>query len=483
MTNISFGRATSDTRWTAEEFTEYRSRVLDRWPTGEEIRDLDACVEYSKSLDPGRCFPRRLREARDAGVPLFQVGIGHTTIPEQRDHMTQAVSEGVDLILTLTDTYTRKSSYERAADGIARAIKGPDTRVLNGFPIVNYGLKARELFHSTGVPIHISGNVDEEAMLSSEMGFAAGATCDFTHSLHDLVQHSRDYPLAQRVQNNQYVSRLAAHYTEYGAPIELIALANYQGLVPPGLGIAVAMLSTLSSAAQGAKYISLHRCIEGSLEQDVAAFHAYRRVAEHYLHLFGYDDVDCVTHSWPWMGAWPEPDFENAALVSWCAAVSMLAGVDWIYLKSIHEGSGIPDVHSNLASIQLARELRRIIPPQAMADVDSIAVESRFIEEEAHNLIDAALDLGDGDPNLGQVLAVKEGYLDIPMASWNGVVDSVIAVRDVRGAVRYLNPGKLPLSATVLEHHRLKVEERKRDQALEGDIALVIHDIRQYMND
>jgi methylaspartate mutase epsilon subunit len=482
LTNVSFRKTLSNERWAEGEFLEYRSRVLDRWPTGDEIRDVEDCVSYSRGLDASQCFPKLLREARNQGVPLFQVGIGHTTISEQRDHMTQAVSEGVDLILTLTDTYTRKSSYDRAADGIARALKGPDTRVLNGFPIVNYGLETRELFRSAGVPIHISGNVDEEAMLSSEMGYAAGASCDFTHSLHDLVQHSRDYPLVQRIQNNQYVSRLAAHYTEGGAPIELIALANYQGLVPPGLGIAVAILSMLSSVAQGAKYISLHRCIEGSLEQDVAAFHAYRRVADHYLALFEHEDVDCVTHSWPWMGAWPEPDFENAALVSWCAAVSMLAGVDWIYLKSIHEGSGIPDVHSNLASIQLARELRRIIPPQAMSDVDAIAVESQFIEEEAHNLIDAALNLGDGDPNLGQVLAVKEGYLDIPMASWNGVADSVVAVRDVRGAVRYLNPGKLPLSMSVLEHHRLKVEERKRDDALEGDIALVIHDIRQYMN-
>jgi methylaspartate mutase epsilon subunit len=483
MSSVAFRDVVSSDRWSDAEFGEYRRRVLDRWPTGEQIADLDDCVGYSRSLPAEQCFPKRLRQARDEGVPLFQVGIGHTTIPEQREHMARAVSEGVDLILTLTDTYTRKSSYERAEAGIARALEGPETRVLNGFPIVNYGLQARELFRGTGIPMHISGNVDEEAMLSSEFGYACGATCDFTHSLHDLVQHSRDYPLAQRIQTNQYSSRLAAHYTANGAPIEMIALANYQGLVPPGLGIAVAMLSVLSSAAQGVKNISLHRCIEGCLEQDVAAVHAYKRVAAHYLQQFGYEDVDCVTHTWPWMGAWPEPEFENAALVSWCAAISMLAGVDWIYLKSIHEGSGIPSTESNLASVQIARELRRIVPPQAMGQVGSIAEESSYIEEEARSLIDSVLDLGDGDPCVGQIEAVRLGYLDIPMSSWNGVADAVVAMRDAQGAVRFVNTGNLPLTDRVKKHHAMKIAERKQSGSLEGDIALVIHDIRQYMTD
>jgi methylaspartate mutase epsilon subunit len=480
---VGFRDELSNERWSDEEFLSYRERVLARWETGIEIADLDECVGYTRSLPAERNLALRLREARTEGVPLLEIGIGHTTDTEQREHMAAAVGCGVDMILVLTDTYTRKSTYDRAQAGLQRALAGPETRVLNGFPIVNYGLRARELFAANGVPMHITGNVDEEAMLSSEFGFACGATCDWNHSLHDLVQHSRDYPLKRRIQTNQYASRLAAYYTDHGAPIEAVVLANYQGLVPPGLGIAVAVLSALSAAGQGVKYMSLQRCIEGSFAQDVAAFHAYRRVAADYLNRFGFDDVDCVTYSWPWMGAWPEPEFENAGLVAWCSAISMLAGVDWLYLKSIHEGSGIPNTASNLASIEITHALRRIIPRQAVAESAEIAEEAALIEEEARSLLDAVLDLGDGDPCLGLVVAVEHGYIDIPMASWKGVADRVIAVRDCAGAVRYLDPGALPLTDRVKQHHARSVARRRELSSLESDIALVIHDIRQYMTD
>ncbi len=323
-------------RWSDDEFAERRSAVLERWETGREVASLDECVAAMRAQPSSRNFPRRLREARGENIPLFQVGIGHTTMAEQVEHMTTAEREGVDLILVLTDTYTRKSVYDKAEVAIERALKAPGTKTLNGFPVVNYGTKSKEVFGSVDIPVHITGNVDEEAMLSSEIGYASGASCDFSHSLHDLVQHSRDYSFAKRLQTNQYISRLAGHYTENGVPIEMLTLSNYQGLIPPGLGIAVAVLSLLTSAEQGVKYFSLHRCVEGSLVQDVAAFAAYRRVAAHYIERFGYD-VDCVTHAWPWMGGWPADEHEASGLISWCASISLLAGVDWIYLKSIHE--------------------------------------------------------------------------------------------------------------------------------------------------
>jgi methylaspartate mutase epsilon subunit len=470
----------SNACWSDAEFEARRRAVLARWRTGDELTSLDECVARSAAMPDRRNFPRRLREAHRDGVPLFQVGIGHTTIPEQIDHMRAAEQEGVDLILVLTDTYTRKSIYEKAESAIERALRVPGSKLLNGFPVVNYGRQSEAVFSSVDIPVHISGNVDEEAMLSSEMGYATGATCDFSHSIHDLVQHSRDYPLSKRLQANQYVSRLAAYYTERGAPIELLTLANYQGLIPPGLGIAVAVLSLLSSAEQGARYFSLHRCIEGCLTQDVAAFAAYRRVADHFVARFGYD-VDCVTHAWPWMGGWPENEHEAAALVSWCTSIALLANVDWIYLKSIHEGSGIPNSEANVASIRIARELRRIVPTQSGLTNPAIEEETEMIFNEACAIIDAALDMGDGDATLGQLRAVQRGAIDIPISAWNGVNDSVVAIRDADGAVRYLNSGKLPLPSDVKAYHARRVAERKSATSVRDDITLVVQDIRRYM--
>jgi methylaspartate mutase epsilon subunit len=478
-----FSGSAVNKRWSDDEFDARRILLLERWRTGEQIADLSEAVAYSRALPRHRSFPHRVREARDTGVPAFEVGIGHTTAPEQEEHMKAAVDEGVDLILTLTDTYTRKSSYERSQAAVDRALASEGRpKLLNGYPIVNYGVEqTRKVWSQIEVPVHISGNVDEEAMLSSEMGYASGATCDFTHTLHDLVQHSRDYPLEQRILSDQYIARLAAHYTENGAPIELLTLANYQSLIPPGLGITVALLSLLRAAGQGAKYFSLQRCIEGCLVQDVAAFDVYRRLGREYAERFGYD-VDLVTHAWPWMGAWPADEFENAAMVSWCTSVATLAGVDWIYLKSVHEGSGIPDVNSNLASIRIARELRRILPPQGVLGGDEVQEEAEMIELEVRALLDAALEVGDGDPCRAEIEAVNRGLIDIPISAWKGVADRVVAARDNRGAVRYLNPGDLPLPERVKRYHAEKIEARKRGAGFSNEIELVISDVRSYMN-
>ncbi len=106
-----------------------------------------------------------------------------------------------------------------------------------------------------------------------------------------------------------------------------------------------------------------------------------------------------------------------------------------------------------------------------------------MIYREAVALIDTALEMGDGDACVGQMRAVERGALDIPISAWNGVKDNVVAVRDSHGAVRYLNPGRLPLPREVLDHHKARVDERKSDSGLRDDIAMVVHDIRRYMTD
>lgn len=479
-----FDSQVSSRRATDEEFHSRRELVLAQWPTGTEVANLDAAISFAATRPKSKNLPLRVREAKAQNLPLFQVGIGHTTPIEQEEHMVRAVEEGVDLILVLTDTYTRKSLYPNAQAAVDRALASDDRpRLLNGFPIVNYGVHgAREVFEKVDVPIHISGNVDEAAMLTSEIAFAAGCTCDFTHTLHDLVQHSRDYPIERRIQTDQYISRLAGHYTQAGVPIEMLTLANYQGLIPPSLGITVGLLAMLRSAAQGVKYFSLHRCIEGCLTQDVAAFDVYRRLGEEYAAKFGFD-VDIVTHSWPWMGAWPPDESENAALVAWCTSIAMLAGVDWIYLKSVHEGSGIPNVDSNVASIHIARELRRIVPPQAVLSSDGVRDEIEMIELEVRSLLDAALACGDGDPCRGEVEAVRRGFLDIPISSWKGVQDGVVAARDKQGAVRFLKTGNLPLPREAIAFHRQKMDGRRESTNFQNEIELVIADVRSYMTD
>lgn len=478
-----FQENTTSERWDDDEFFRRREIILQTWETGEEVRDINANIEYSRSLPANKRFSDVVRAPRSDGRPRFQIGVGHTTLAEQRDHMRRVTDAGADLILTQLDAYTRKSRYEKAQTAIERVSAGDAAGGINGFPVTNYGLRCREAFEDVSIPIGVNSNNDEENKLCPEIAFASGSTCDHVHSLHELVQHSREYPLAKKIQTNQYAARLAAYYTERGAPIELISYSVFQGLIPPGLGIAISVLNVLDCAGQGPKYFSLNRGIEGCLVQDVAAFKAYKRVADFYLKRFGYDDVDYVFHSWPWMGGWPIPEHENGAILGWSTAIAMLAGVDWIYLKSVHEGAGVPTAEANVAAVQIAEQMRRMVPPQAVLGSTEIDEEAAYIEAEAMALIDAALDMGDGDPARGQINAVQEGYLDVPMASWSGVAGDILVARDLGGAVRYVRSGRLPLPEDVRKRNESKIAARKKESAtsFQSDIELVIHDVRQYI--
>lgn len=478
-----FQNETTSERWDDDEFFRRREIVLQSWGTGEQVRDLDAGVAYSRSLPAHKRFSDVVRAPRSDGRPRFQVGVGHTGLDDQREHMRMVADAGADLILTQLDSYTRKSRYESAQSAIEQVAAGNKAHSLNGFPVTNYGLRCREVFESIDIPIGVNSNNDEENKLCPEIAFASGSTCDHVHSLHELVQHSRDYPLAKKIQTNQYAARLAAYYTERGAPIELISYSVFQGLIPPGLGIAISVLNVLDCAGQGPKYFSLNRGIEGCLVQDVAAFKAYRRVADRYLKQLGHTDVDYVFHSWPWMGGWPAAEHENGAVIGWTTAISILAGVDWIYLKSVHEGAGVPTPEANVAAVQIANQLRRMVPAQAVLASAEIDEEAAYLEAEACALIDVALDMGDGDPAQGQIRAVREGYLDVPMASWNGVAGEVLAGRDASGAVRYVHAGRIPLPDDVRKRNDAKIAQRKKELAssFQSDIELVIHDVRQFI--
>jgi methylaspartate mutase epsilon subunit len=465
----------SNRTWTDAELLERRREVLQWWPTGAGV-DLDEALRFHRQLPEHKVFARKLDRLRSEGVKPIQVGLGHATIEETDRHCQLVEEGGADLVWIQVDTYTRRRQYDKAQKGIEESLR-TGVSVLNGYPYVNHGVEGfRRIVDRMGVPLLLEGSSDEEPMLSTEIGLAGGGTANLQQDLRQLLAHSKRYPLAQRIINNQYNARLAAWYTERGAPIEGLVTGMIHGYVPSGMGSAIAMLQALLIARQGVKFISIMTASLYNLVFDAANMHVCRKLAKEYLERFGHGDVRVHIVNWPWEGNWP-PDAQRAAAVaSWQAGISMLGGADWIHLRSVHEGIGIPTPQANVASIKAGMQMRRMLAGQRLAESEEFDTEKRILELEVRAIVDKVLELGEGDPAIGEVRAVEAGVLDVAVTPWMHCRGDVLAMRDTSGVQRYVRPGAVPLPPAVLDYHRAKLAERERAEGRKADIEMAISD-------
>lgn len=462
-------------RWDDEELFARRKEVLGWWPTGRGV-DLEEAIDYHRSLPAAKVYAKKLDRCRREGIRPIQVGLGHATVEQTQDHQRQVEQAGADLVWIQVDTYTRRRQFDKAQAGIDESVR-TGTSVLNGYPYVNHGVEGfRRIVDGMTVPLLLEASSDEEPMLSCEIGLAGGGTANLSQDLRQLLAHSKHYPLDRRIQNSQYNAKLAAYYTERGAPIELLVTGCIHGYVPSGVASAIAILQCLLNAQQGVKHISLMTASLYNLLYDAANLNACRDLAREYLRRFGHDDVRVLAVNWPWEGNWP-PDAQRAAAVaSWQASISMLGGADWIHLRSVHEGIGIPTPAANVASIKAGVQVRRMLANQTLGHSEEFALERRMLELEIRSIVDKVLELGDGDPAIGQVRGVEAGVLDVGITPWTHCKGDVLAIRDTTGVLRYVDRGAIPLPAEVVDFHRERIAMREKAEGARADIEMAIRD-------
>ena len=92
-------------------------------------------------------------------------------------------------------------------------------------------------------------------------------------------------------------------------------------------------------------------------------------------------------------------------------------------------------------------------------------------------IVDRIIELGDGDVVIGVMEAVKQGVIDASFSPWVHLARKVLPVRDIDGAIRYLDHGNIPLPREVAEYHRQKIEQRAKADGLKADIEMVINDV------
>jgi methylaspartate mutase epsilon subunit len=467
----------SEKRIDESEFLEMRKANLLRWPTGSGV-DFERALERQKSLPDHKRLDLVMRKAITQGRCLVQPRGGFGTFKDQKELMQIIDKEGLaDIVPTTTDSYTRNEQFALAQKGVDESEK-LGRSLLNGYPIVNYGVaKASELIDAIDKPaIMLTGTTMPK--LTGEIGFAAGYTGYLGSGIAYTTSYIKELSIEDGIKNYQYLDRLSAMYLDNGVELHRRQPSFLTGTnIPPSIAIIIAILDLLLAAAQGVKNYGLEMGETLHLIQDAAAVKACKELCQEYLSIKGYHDVFTPVTLLHWMGAWPQDEAQAASLVSYGGTLAAISGAASVTTKTLHEAFGIPTPKINADGLRMTRMaiyLARNIKLDSMPEFQN---EVNLIKSEVRPIVNKVLEMGDGDVALGSVRAFEAGILDIPWSPNKWVKSKVMPARDVDGCLRILDPGNMPFSKEVMEFHTEKLRLRAEKEKQPFDINLAVSSV------
>ena len=464
-------------RLSSDEFAKIQEEVLKQWQTGKDV-DFENAVEFHKAYPDSKRFEKKLAAADAEGATLIQPRAG-VALPELHiELLSYLETEGeADLLPTTIDSYTRHNRYAEADAGIAES-KTTNRSMLNGFPVVNYGVDiCRKINTSLKSPVQVRHGTPD-ARLLTELSIAGGFTSYEGGGISYNIPYSKNYPLDKSIYDWMYVDRLTGIYAEAGVIINREPFGPLTGtLVPPCISHAVAVIEALLAAEQGANDITVGYGQCGNLIQDVAAIKSLRAITEEYLAKYGYTDVKVTTVLHQWMGGFPQDESKAFGVISWGAAAAALSNATKVIVKTPHEAMGIPTKEANAAGLKATKQLVNMLKDQSLLDDPGVIAECEMIMNETRILLDKTYELGGEDFAVGAVRAFQAGVLDIPFAPSRNNAGKILPARDNTGAIRFLDCGFLPFSDDIKAFHKDRLAERGRYENREVSFQMVVDDI------
>ena len=467
----------SNKKLTNDAFFAERKEVLEHWPTGAGV-DFDEAVAYQKSIPKEKRFGERLAQGVKENKTLIQPRAGVALHDEHIKLLQYLENEGdADLLPTTVDSYTRLNRYKEAETGIAKS-RETGRSMLNGFPIVNYGVEiCREVTSALHKPVQVRHGTPD-ARLLTEISIAGGFTSYEGGCISYNIPYSKNHSLEKTIAHWQYADRLIGMYEEAGVTINREPFGPLTGtLIPPSISNSVAVIESILAATQGVKDLTVGYGQCGNLIQDVAAIKVLTHVTREYLDKFGFNNVRITTVFHQWMGGFPQDEAQAFGVISWGAAAAVLAKATKVIVKTPHEAMGVPTKEANAAGLRATKQLVSMLQDQDFRDIPAVIAESEIITKEMHCILNKVEELGKGDYVLGAIAAFEAGVIDIPFAPSRFNAGKVMPARDNTGAVRLLDAGNLPFTQDLLDFHRLKLEERGRYEKRAVSFQMVIDDI------
>jgi methylaspartate mutase epsilon subunit len=356
---------------------------------------------------------------------------------------------------------------------------------LNGFPIPVYGVKeVRRMIDSLNSPFQLrAGGPDhrftyEIALQSGISGLEGGAICYLMP--YDKLTSPKDSIL-----NWQYIDRLCGLYEQHtGVSIN----REYFGvltatLIEPSIPVVVNIIQALLSAQQGVKSISVGYAEQGNRAQDIAAVRVLESSVQKYLKLFGFRDCRVTTVFHQFMAAFPSDHARSEDLIFNSCITACLANATRVMVKTAVESQRIPSTLDNVNAISLCR--KSIVSAKDMRmKMNAVRVEKALITSEVNQIMRAVIELGNGMITVGAVKAIEEGIIDIFWSPniYNG--NKATSIRDVGGAIRFLDFGNLPFDEKTKSFHYEKTLIRKNMERDSSLFSLLEKDLsRIWQND
>jgi methylaspartate mutase epsilon subunit len=467
----------SQQRISDDVFARMRRENLARWPTGAQV-DFDDAVAFHRALPQHKRLAWVMRQAVAQRRCLTQPRGGFGTLELQIELMQTLDKEGLaDVVPTTTDSYTRNEQFAQAQKGIEES-KRQGRSMLNGLPIVNYGVTScRRLIEAIDKPaIVLSGTAMPK--LTSEIGLAAGYTGYLGSGIAYTVSYTKEFSIEDGIRNYQYLDRLAALYQDHGVELHRRQPGFLTGTnIPPSIAIIIGVLDTLLAAAQGVRNYGLELGQTLHLIQDAAAIQVCGELAQEYLQRLDFHDVFTPVISLHWMGAWPHDEAQCAALIAYGGTLAAIGGAVSVTTKSTHEAFGLPTPQVNAEGLRMTRMaiyLARNIRLDGLAEFER---EKDLMRREVRPVVDKVLEMGDGDVAIGTVRAFEAGVLDIPWSPNRFVKSRILPARDVDGYLRIFDPASMPIPTDVLQFHEERLRRRAERDGLSFDHELAVNSV------
>lgn len=461
------------------EFFEIREMILKQWPTGDHpALRLEEAVKRLKKVPNHKNFAYKLKEAKRLGLTLIQPRAGVARLDEHVELLKYLETEGkADFLPSTIDSYTRHNRYQNAEDGIRESEK-QGRSLLNGFPAVNHGVDGCTfLYENVNSPLQARHGTPD-ARLLSEIIHASCWTSNEGGGISYNIPYAKNISLVDTIKYWQYVDRLVGYYEEQGIEINREPYGPLTGtLVPPCISNTVAILESIMAAEQGVKNITVGYGQGGNMVQDVAALKSLEEQTNHYLRLFGYNDVFVTTVFHQWMGGFPEDESQALALISYASTVATLGGATKMITKTAHESFGVPTKEANAQGLKTSKLITNLLKDQKMPASEELDFEINQIKKEVECLMLAVVEAGKGDIAQGSVEAFKRGSLDIPFAPSELNNGKILPARDIQGKIRILEFGNLAFSDELKAFHNEKLAERAKQQNREISFQMTVDDI------
>ena len=464
-------------RLSEEEFRKIQEEVLKGWPTGKDV-NFDDAVSFHKSYKDSKRFEKKLAKADKEGDTLIQPRAG-VALPDLHIELLGHLEKDgeADLLPTTIDSYTRHNRYADADHGIEES-KKLNRSMLNGFPVVNYGVDVcRRVNSALNSPVQVRHGTPD-ARLLAEISIAGGFTSYEGGGISYNIPYSKNIPLEKTITDWLYVDRLTGMYAEAGVVINREPFGPLTGtLVPPCISHSVAVIESILAAEQGVTDVTVGYGQCGNLIQDVAAIKSLRALTEEYLEKYGYKGVGVTTVLHQWMGGFPQDESKAYAVISWGAAAAALSNATKVIVKTPHEAMGIPTKEANASGLKATKQLVSMLKDQNLLDDAGVVAEADIIMQETRAILDKTYELGGGDFAIGAVRAFEAGVMDIPFAPSRHNLGKILPARDNTGAVRFLDTGNMPFSRDLKDFHKGRLDERGKFERREVSFQMVVDDI------